>query len=322
MRHIAVRAFVLGSLVAGAGYAWAVSSGPPYGRTGAPAFAGKPAESTCQACHSHAPVNSGGGQLRILGIPTQYQPNTIYPITVQLSHPLRVPPPPDTLNWGFQMQAVQKNSGNGAGTWILGANFAPDTFKIVQSGGTTNPLRFRRYIEHTRNLTYVHRSSLRRGETEQATWTLQWQSPPGDSGMIYFFAAGNAANGDFSQGSLSADFIYTTAESTVHGTVDVPPHGPFTYVNGLDAPYPNPMSGCTAIDFTIAKGGLVDVGVFDLQGRRVRTLLHEFRPVGLHQLDWDGRGPDGAFVRNGVYFIRLMAPGQSRPITQKVTMSR
>lgn len=322
MRHIIVRLIVLGSLVTGAGLAYAVSTGPPYGRTGAPAFAGKPGESNCTACHSYAAVNSGGGALRILNLPSPYVPGMIYPVTVQLEHTRDILPP-DSLNWGFQMQAVWKNTGSAAGEWLLGTNFAPDTFKIVQSGGSTNPLRTRRYVEHTRNTTYWWRSSLRRGELGPVTWTLMWKAPAADSGMVYFFAAGNAANGDFTQGSGSDDFIYTTAESIVAGPpVDVPPAPPYHYVTGLDAPYPNPMSGCTAIDFTIAKGGLVDVGVFDLQGRRVRTLLHEFRPVGLHALDWDGRGADGAFVRNGVYFVRLLAPGDPKPVTQKVTMAR
>lgn len=323
MRHFLVRASVLCTLAVGATYAYAVSTGPPAGRTGAPSFAGKPSEPNCTACHTHAPVNSGGGSVRILGVPAHYVPGTTYPITVQLAH-VRDTLPPDSLNWGFQLQAVQKNSGNGAGTWLLGSNFAPDTFKIVQyASGGTNPLRFRRYIEHTRNLTYFHRSSLRRGQTGPVTWTLQWQAPPADSGMIYFFVAGNAANGDFVQSSLSPDFIYTSSESTFVGPpVDVPPAGPYAYVNGLDAPYPNPMSKCTSVDFTLGRGGLVDVGVFDLQGRRVRTLVHEYRPVGLHYLDWDGRGSDGSFVRNGVYFVRLLAPGEKTPITQKVTMSR
>lgn len=322
MLSILVRISVLASLVAGAGYAFAVSAGAPYGRTGAFAVGGKAAEATCNACHGGAgnPPNSGGGYIRILDVPTNYVPGQTYPITVELAHP-RSPLPPDSLNWGFQLQAVQKTNGNSVGTWQFGTNAAPDTFKIVQSGGTTNPLRHRRYVDQTRNNTAPWRGSLRRGELGPVRWTVNWQAPPADSGLVYFFAAGNATNGSFQPDV--GDFIYTTAESTLSGSVDVPgvPE-PFVYVNGLDAPYPNPMSICTAIDFTLARGGLVDVGIFDLQGRRVRTLLHEYRPVGLHSVDWNGRGDGGAFVRNGVYFIRLTVPGEKRPLVQKVTMSR
>lgn len=327
MRHIIVRAAVLGFLAFGAGVAYAVSAGPPAARTGAPAFGGRPAESNCTLCHTHAPVNSGGGSVRILGVPANWAPNTVYPITVQLEHP-RNPLPPDSLNWGFQLQAAWKNNGTAAGAWLLGANAPPDTFIIKQTGGSTNPHRFRRYIEHTRRTPdnehlLAHYSSLRRGELGPVTWTLQWRSPIADSGMVYFFVAGNAANGDWLQSASSADFIYTSSDSSTYGEiVDVPPTGPSAYANGLDAPYPNPMSGCTSIDFTLARGGLVDIGVFDLQGRRVRTLVREYRPVGLHALDWDGRGTDGSFVRNGVYFVRMLAPGEKTPITQKVTMSR
>jgi len=324
MRHILIRASVLGFLAFGAGVAYAVSTGPPASRTNSPAFAGRPSEPNCTVCHTNAAINSGGGRVRLFGIPAHYTPNSVYPITVQLEHPLRVPPPPDSLNWGFQMQACQKNSGNAAGQWILGPNFAPDTFKITTpSQVVTNPLRFRRYISHTRNATNPARGSLRRGENGPVTWTLNWQAPAGDSGMVYFFVAGNAANGDFTSFAPSEDFIYSTYDSTNFGTdVDVPPTAPWVFSNGLQDPYPNPMSACTSVDFTIGKGGLVDIGVFDLQGRRVRTLLHEFRPVGYHALDWNGRGNDGAFVRNGVYFIRMLAPGMKTPATQKVTFAR
>ena len=324
MRPIFVRVFVLGFLAFGAGIAYAVSTGPPASRTGAPGFAGKPSEPACNVCHSTNTLNTGGGNVRILGLPTHYVPNQVYPITVQLEHPPRNPPPPDSLNWGFQLQAVQKSSGNAAGTWILGSNFAPDTFKITTpSQVVTNPLRYRRYISHTRNTTSPWRGSLRRGELGPVTWTLNWQAPAGDSGMVYFFAAGNAANGDFAPFPPSDDYIYTTAESLSFGTdVDVPSTPGWVYRNGLQEAYPNPMSACTSLDYTIGKGGLVDIAVFDLQGRRVRTLLHEYRPVGYHALDWNGRDMNGAYVRNGVYFIRMLAPGSKTPFTQKVTFAR
>ena len=81
------------------------------------------------------------------------------------------------------------------------------------------------------------------------------------------------------------------------------------------------MVKCTGVSFTIAKGGLVDISVYDLQGRKVRTALHEFREAGTHGAYWDGRGDDRQFVKNGVYLIRLSAPDGKRS-SQKLVLAR
>jgi hypothetical protein len=45
--------------------------------------------------------------------------------------------------------------------------------------------------------------------------------------------------------------------------------------------------------------------VFDLQGRRVRTLADGLLPRGVTRVTWDGRDAGGFRVRRGVYFARL-----------------
>lgn len=323
MRHILVRASVLLSVVCGAGLAWAFSAGPPASRTGAPAVAARPAEPNCTMCHTGSPVNDPSGSLRIIGVPIHYVPGQTYPITIRIQHAW-APLPPDTINWGFQIQTVQKTTGDSIGSWQFGSNAPPDTFRIRT--GTGSYLR-RRYIEHARNPVAPNylslMGSLRHGQIGGTEWTINWKAPPADSGMIYFFAAGNSANGDFiSIGS--GDFIFTTVESTtVQGTVDVPPHSPpITLVTGIDEPYPNPMRVCTNIDFHLARAGNVDLAIFDLQGRRVRTLATGYRPVGTHASTWDGRREGGIWARNGVYFLRLTAPDLRVPFTRKIVLSR
>ena len=53
--------------------------------------------------------------------------------------------------------------------------------------------------------------------------------------------------------------------------------------------------------------GNVKVDVYNILGRRVRTLVDEFRVAGTHQTDWDGRSEDGVDVSTGVYFYRITA---------------
>ena len=323
MRHIIVRAAVFGVLVGGTGMAVANSTGPPASRTGSRAVQNKAAELNCTMCHSGSPLNDPSGSLRILDVPAQYTPGQTYPLRVRLEHTWN-PMPPTPLRWGFELQAVQASTGDSAGIWILSDgvsyfNTTPDTFKIVK-GLSTTVWKNRRYIEHTRGVD--PRGSIHLGELGPIEWHVHWQAPPGDSGMVYFFAAGNSANGDgVSLGS--GDFIFTTVESAMGGTiVDVPPHpGPLRLRTALAPAYPNPMTKCTDIAFTIARGGLVDISIYDLSGRKVRTVFHEFREAGTHGTFWDGRADDRRFAKNGVYLIRLSGP-DGRRSSQKIVLSR
>lgn len=49
----------------------------------------------------------------------------------------------------------------------------------------------------------------------------------------------------------------------------------------------------------------VRLDVYDVQGRRVRTILDERMPSGERHLDWDGRTRNGTDAPAGIYFVRL-----------------
>ncbi|MDH4037769.1 MAG: T9SS type A sorting domain-containing protein [Candidatus Krumholzibacteria bacterium] len=74
---------------------------------------------------------------------------------------------------------------------------------------------------------------------------------------------------------------------------------------------PNPFNPATVIPFEVTRGGHVLLEVFDVAGRRVRTLVDDALPAGLHQAGWDGRDGAGREVASGVYFYRMRASGRS-----------
>ena len=47
--------------------------------------------------------------------------------------------------------------------------------------------------------------------------------------------------------------------------------------------------------------------IFDIAGRQVRTVLAEIQQAGFRETTWDGRDEDGYVVGAGVYFYRLTA---------------
>ena len=75
--------------------------------------------------------------------------------------------------------------------------------------------------------------------------------------------------------------------------------------------HPNPFNPVTRIEFTLENGAPVLVTVFDVQGRKVRTLLRESLPAGSHWVLWDGTDDGGRQLGSGVYFARLSTGSQT-----------
>lgn len=73
--------------------------------------------------------------------------------------------------------------------------------------------------------------------------------------------------------------------------------------------YPNPFNGTTRIGFTLVKPDRITLSVFDIRGRKVRTLLDCQMTAGDHSFVWDGTGDRGNQLPSGVYVCRLEATG-------------
>jgi hypothetical protein len=87
--------------------------------------------------------------------------------------------------------------------------------------------------------------------------------------------------------------------------------------------YPNPVvSGSgSSIYFTVTSdmgASDVELSVYDVSGRLVRSLVTGVRNPGAHTLTWDLRGQDGRQVSSGVYFYRLRAGGKHVTMKQLV----
>ena len=76
--------------------------------------------------------------------------------------------------------------------------------------------------------------------------------------------------------------------------------------------YPNPFSSSAAIPYQVKKESDVQVTIYDILGRAVKTFNIGQQAVGLHRVLWDGRNDLGERVASGVYFCGLHAGGESR----------
>lgn len=82
----------------------------------------------------------------------------------------------------------------------------------------------------------------------------------------------------------------------------------------LKAVYPNPFNEATNIVLEIGQAGLVGLEVFDVIGRRVRTLVNGLRRPGQHRLTWNGLNQNGQAVPAGIYFLVLTDSNASRVV--------
>ncbi|MFH1568557.1 MAG: FlgD immunoglobulin-like domain containing protein, partial [Gemmatimonadota bacterium] len=90
-------------------------------------------------------------------------------------------------------------------------------------------------------------------------------------------------------------------------------------VYSLGANYPNPFNPSTVIEYALPEATPVTLAVYDVLGRRVRSLVAtDLHAAGFYSVAWDGTDQEGRPVGNGLYFYRLTTPAFQR--TGKMTM--
>jgi len=77
-----------------------------------------------------------------------------------------------------------------------------------------------------------------------------------------------------------------------------------------EPPRPNPFAERTAIAFYQPRPGEVEVQIYNVLGRRLRTLHAGWLPSGDHRLEWDGRWDSGERAASGAYVARIRAGGE------------
>lgn len=69
--------------------------------------------------------------------------------------------------------------------------------------------------------------------------------------------------------------------------------------------YPNPFNQSTRIEFTLENSDFVDLTIYDLLGRKIKTLISENLPAGRNSAIWDGKDESGKDVASGIYLYEL-----------------
>jgi flagellar hook capping protein FlgD len=77
----------------------------------------------------------------------------------------------------------------------------------------------------------------------------------------------------------------------------------------IDKAFPNPFNPMTTIQFSVPESGPVRVGIIDVQGRAVATLVNETMRPGVYRIRWSGKNQNGGDVASGVYYAQVQSRG-------------
>jgi len=69
--------------------------------------------------------------------------------------------------------------------------------------------------------------------------------------------------------------------------------------------YPNPFNPTTRMTIAVPQNARVEVNVYDILGRKVKTLMSEDKAPGYYTVEWNGLSEASTSVSSGVYFIRM-----------------
>ena len=101
---------------------------------------------------------------------------------------------------------------------------------------------------------------------------------------------------------IEIDNFRLTKETTSVETAD---YLPGSFVLGQN--YPNPFNPVTTIEYKIAESAVVEIGIYNLMGELITTLVNEQQPEGFHSVQWNGRDNSGNEVASGIYIIRMVS---------------
>ncbi len=112
-----------------------------------------------------------------------------------------------------------------------------------------------------------------------------------------------AANSRVDSVNANADAWYTDPLTT---SIDIKRTARIADRYQLMQNYPNPFNPSTKIEYSLLKGEVVTLAVYDVNGRLVNELVsNQYQNAGTYQLVWDGTTAFGTKVVSGVYFYRL-----------------
>ncbi len=70
--------------------------------------------------------------------------------------------------------------------------------------------------------------------------------------------------------------------------------------------YPNPFNPVTNIKYDLPSASHIQLAIFDLSGKKIKTLINDTQNAGYHSVTWNGIDRHGNSVASGIYIYKIM----------------
>ena len=76
---------------------------------------------------------------------------------------------------------------------------------------------------------------------------------------------------------------------------------------GLKQNFPNPFNSSTSIRYQLPRTADLQILIYDLMGRQIKTLFQGEQNAGYYTIEWNGLSDDNRLLPSGVYFYRMVS---------------
>lgn len=92
----------------------------------------------------------------------------------------------------------------------------------------------------------------------------------------------------------------------------------------LNPACPNPFNPQTTITYGIPNKSRVNLTIYDLLGREIKTIVNQEQKTGYYNSIWDGKDKNGKLVPSGMYLFRIIAVSDNKTFirTKKLVFLR
>ena len=108
--------------------------------------------------------------------------------------------------------------------------------------------------------------------------------------------------------------LYFQVEELSNETVDLVPK-----IFALHQNYPNPFNPVTSLRYDLPEDGLVNITIYDMMGRIVKTLLNSSQTAGYKSIQWNATNDRNESVSAGLYLYTIQA-GEFRQTKKMVLL--
>ena len=75
----------------------------------------------------------------------------------------------------------------------------------------------------------------------------------------------------------------------------------------LYSAYPNPFNPVTTLRYELPENGMVNITIYDMLGKQVKTLINKTQDAGYRSVIWDATNDYGKPVSAGIYLYQIQA---------------